>query len=650
MPVPTPSQPKRRYDSSTNRETQKAFAPVNITSLSNDENPSGRPAKTRTSPQDLASLNPRLSASSQAEQQAAASSAQVLAQGPQSPASRGVIHMQQGQQQRGQNLQHLIPVRSDNPKAVPISQSTPTTVDRHRPQISEKPENTKEVQEQHQRQYQKYLDDTKRREEALQMQDVRRQQQIRDQAVQLQMRQQQGLNQPRFALANPGINASPRTKTRTPHVHIDDESRRVLDQRQEELRRPPQILHRHSQGGHSSTIQPLLGSQGPTSTTQSPATSHSVIQAPTRLEPARPSSVPVPIPAPLAPSSQQPPLPPPPSSQPKRTSNIMSLLNSEPEEPKVSKRSTEQRNVINVAEPLSTEKQYNPYGHPPTQHFVRSETPRSTGQSVESYNIGSQAPRSYGSVAEVDRFARDIGREASYGIVEALKHYRKASDGVPMSKPSPSLANLLSASERPIASPPTLHSRSPSYTRLTTQGQQQLQRDARQPVSEAPSSRLRTNPWGTIPAPPSQATQERHSLSHHPGSSYTLQQAHREPREEHQHRRSLEIAEPMRSHSARHAHLEQRRPLQGQELVPRHILDRDPHDHRSAPLYVSSGASQEAIQHAVAVEEDQRKRREESLKKEQHMAQLMLLKEARMREERELEKRRVGSYRNEGQR
>ncbi|KAL9124695.1 MAG: hypothetical protein Q9217_005997, partial [Psora testacea] len=99
LPPPAPIQPKRRYDSNSTREQQRPLAPsVDLTGVG-DDSPSLRPTKTQKSPPSLSGVSTRLPTSSQAEQKAAAASAQMQAQGPQSPASRGVLHTSRGQQQ-----------------------------------------------------------------------------------------------------------------------------------------------------------------------------------------------------------------------------------------------------------------------------------------------------------------------------------------------------------------------------------------------------------------------------------------------------------------------------------------------------------------------------------------------------------------------
>ena len=539
VPDPTPVQPKRRYDSHTSRDSQRPLAPsIDLTGGGNDS-PSLGPTKTQMSPPSLNSTTPRFSASSQAEQKAAASSAQVLAQGPQSPANRNVLHMQH-LPQRMQNVQGpQMGIFTEN-RSRPGSQARPL-VEGTRREENEQEKLRAQQQKQHQhqqqqqqQQQQKVGQDFKENQQPhrnqqefqLRQQEIQREFEAREQAAQGQLRRSrlqqdqstsQSSREPQIISLNEG---------NVPHVEVDEQSRRIFEQRygheiprgrQDEKFRPSDVVHRPTHTSSTSSMQQALaGNVGGTlhriNPSHSPRTPKMPVPPISRMEPPRPSSVPAATPA-----------PPPQPAQPKKTSNIMSLLNSEPEEPKVSKRHSDPRAGASTPDPLIAARRFQPTSRAPSQQFARPETPSQLAtQQVQNLTLDQQMKQQQqrqdppGRSGPMRDMSQGIHRSS---IDEILLHQARPS----ISQPSFETSYLPSSSSRPglvplrdrgPVSPPAPHSRTSSYSSMNQQMPPSHHQEPRTSISQATAdSRLRPSPYANLTPPQHQNTQQQYPPS-----------------------------------------------------------------------------------------------------------------------------------------
>ncbi|KAG8526197.1 uncharacterized protein KY384_000190 [Bacidia gigantensis] len=558
VPTPTPANTKRRYDSNSSRESHRPIAPIDSVPVEN--NPSTvRRAKTRMSPPNISSAATRITSSSQAEQKAAASSAQLLLSGPQSP--RGVIHIQQPMQQPLQQRPPMTQASTSElvPEASRLSQQPRHVTEEHRPQEMDQSDHDKRlhlmakqqhIMEQSQAEYQM----RKEREHRRQQETIQRQQQearaaeyIAHNQVRQQAQQLSAINRqdPRNIMAE--MNA--------PRVETDEQSRRIIEQRQELLRRPQENIHRQNQSGGPSVMHQVIGrsvshsQQG--KMTQSPALSNYPPPQISRIDLTRPSSVP-------APQSGPPPQP----AAPPKKSSIFSVLNSEPEEPKIPKRQSDVYGGTSTPEPSSFSQKIpagsqNPHSQtshrsllnahyqqelrreeqrqslesfePPQRHLIRPQAPEGSrpqpqqfGRSetpsqlaahhIQSSSLGGSMHQQHRSDPLLQsRDLNAMGRTSQLSSHERLS--QQARSAVPHQPFEGPYMTSSSSSSRPISlqaqrdrgpiSPPAPHSRTSSYSslnQLTQHSHRVPPPEVRAPPTQhtAPEQRLRPSPWANI--------------------------------------------------------------------------------------------------------------------------------------------------------
>ena len=605
LPAPTPVQPKRRYDPNTTKESQRPLAPsIDLTGVG-DDSPSLRPVKTQMSPPSMNPVAARFSASSQAEQKAAASSAQVLAQGPQSPANRAVLHMQNpqrlpnapGQQASGladvRSAPHNRPIleatRRDEPDQVSLraqrdNRDRPDLMSQHRPQHS-LPANPTLLEYQNALMNNEPLELQQREQEANHMQQINR----------------KGRGDlPIGAEVYPSIEGN-----RQPRIEIDERSRRIYESRQDEMQRQaPGGKQPSVHGGMANTVASHRKNlAAPTST------SSSVRAPPSSLtEPPRPSSVPVNSSTALA----QPP-------QPRKTSNIMFMLNTESEEPKVSRKPP-------TPDPWEDER-YKAQSYSST---LKRTEPQSQYVPQHAQALGQQHRQDAGPISS---------REAAQGMQRASMDERSLHP-VQASIPSQQLDTIytrqnsrpgsisLQARERSGISPMVPHSRSSSYSKLVPQTQQTAQHAQIHPQAHtqesqqrpilaqtASDSRLRANPWTNITPPQSQQSSAQ-------ASQYGSSSSHRH----HVLEQQQQNLQPTPHHHQQRSQLsrEQLQPQAQQQLydnMGREIyrIDQQRHHHEQPGRPVSFGAPPPSHD-AVPIDDHDRQRMAQQLAHEQHAA------------------------------
>ena len=591
LPDPTPVQPKRRYDPHTSRDSQRPLAPsVDLTGGGSDSS-SLHPAKGQKTPPLSSSTASRFTVSSQAEQKAAASSAQVLAQGPQSPANRNVIHMQQQQQQQQQQRQQQQQQQQRRQKAL---------------------HDYEESRQQHQKQ-----------QDQLRQQLVQQELEAREQLTQGHLRQiRVQHDQPIPASGREPQNIS-MLESSVPHLEFDERSRRILEQRygqstphvrQDENFRPSDVAHHQSQGNLSRVQQTISSNisstHGQVNPSPSSATSNMPPTSLTRIDSSRPNSVPA---GPSMPPTQ--PLP------PKKTSNIMSLLNSEPEEPKVSKRHSDARGGASTPDLPPPTRRYQPPSHVSSQQFARPATPSQLAtQQVQKLTLDQQMnaqPRQdqvtrNGSMRDVnqgmyrpsidDRFLQQSrSSEASY---------------LPSSSSRPALVPLR---DRGQVSPPAPHSRTSSYSSIGQHAHSSHHQEHRTSIPQAPTdSRLRPSPYTNLTPPQHQSGQQQFPPSQQQHPSVFNPPPQREIRQE-DHHRSHESQEAF--HRQQHHHQQQQQQQQQQQGGgPRPIfLEHRPPSHEDIQAMERQYLASIANQQQEAMQQQMRERRRQQEQEQELM-------------------------------